>query len=333
MTENTGGTLELVQTTRSWTARGFTGLDDFVFADREVPDPGTGEITVEITAAGVNPADLKHVLRTADPALLPLPIGYEIAGTISRTGPGAVLGSGEPATVGDRIAAFRVHGGYAGALTVPARDAFALPATVDDRAAAGLLLAGCTAAELLHRSGARAGDTVLVHGASGAVGTALLQLARRAGVRVIGTAGPDRQRAVARFGGVPVRYGPGLADRVRAAAPAGVVASLDCAGTPEAVAAGLELVPDRAHILTVAAPAAAREHGFVALSGAARDSAAFRDAVRGELIGLLAAGELEVPVARVFPLTEAVEALALVASGRAHGKVVLVPAGTTSDAP
>ncbi len=314
-----------MQTTASWTAHGFTGLDSFVLAQREVPAPGPGEITVAVTAAGVNPADLKHVRRATDPTLLPLPIGYELAGRISRMGPGAVLGSGAPAAIGDSVVAFRVHGGYAGALTVPAGDAFALPDGTDELAAAGLLLAGTTAAELLRRSGATAGDTVLVHGASGAVGTTLLQLARRAGVRIVGTAGRGRQDAVARFGGVPVAYGAGLTERLRAAAPGGVVAALDCAGTDEAVAASLDLVPDRSRILTVAAPAAAREHGFVALSGAAPDSAAFRDAVRGELVALLAAGELEVPVAQVFPLSEAVTALGLVASGRAHGKVILVP--------
>lgn len=85
---------------RAWTAHGFSGLDSFVFGPREVPAPGPGEITVSVTAAGVNPADLKHVRRASDPALLPMPIGYEIAGTVSATGPGAVLGSGRPG--GDR---------------------------------------------------------------------------------------------------------------------------------------------------------------------------------------------------------------------------------------
>lgn len=323
----------------SWTAHGFAGLDDFVFAPREVPAPGPGEITVAVSAAGVNPADVKHVRRAAGawsvasgphvagtgPSLLPLPIGYEVAGAVTRVGRGAVLGSGEPARVGDRIAAFRVRGGYAEALTIPAADAFVVAEGVDHLAAAGLLLAGCTAAELLHRSGAQAGDAVLVHGASGAVGTTLLQLARRAGVTVIGTAGPDRQGAVRRFGGVPVEYGPGLADRVRAHAPHGVVSALDTAGTAEAVQVSLELVADRARIITVAAPSAAREHGFVALSGSNPDSAAYRDSVRAPLLSLLTAGELDVPIARTFPLAAARQAVELVASGKAHGKVVLVP--------
>ncbi|GAA3949250.1 NADP-dependent oxidoreductase [Gordonia caeni] len=308
-----------MSTAASWTAHGFGGLDDFVCERREVPAPGPGEITVDVRAAGVNPADLKHVQRGTDPATLPIPIGYEIAGTVTAAGPGA------PFRPGQRVVAFRVHGGYAEATTIPAADAIVLPGHVDDAAAAGLLLAGCTAAELLHRSGAQSGQTVLLHGASGAVGAALLQLARLDGVQVVGTAGPERQEAVRRFGGIPVPYGPGLSERVRTAAPDGVVAALDAAGTAEATATSLELVDDRRRIITVAAAAAAREHGFVALSGGAPGSAAYRDAVRRRLVSLLADGSLRVPIARTYPLAEAREALNLVASGRAHGKVVLLP--------
>ena len=308
-----------MSTAASWTAHGFGGLDDFVLDQREVPPPGTAEITVDVRAAGVNPADLKHVQRGSDPALLPLPIGYEIAGVVTAAGSGTAFAPGQ------RVVAFRVRGGYSETLTIAAADAFVLPGHVDDVAAAGLLLAGCTAAELLHRCGAGAGETVLLHGASGAVGSALLQLARLEGVRVVGTASPERQEAVRRFGGIPVPYGPGLSERVRAAAPGGVVAALDAAGTAEATATSLELVQDRHRIFTVAAAAAAREHDFVALAGSAPDSAAYRDSVRGRLVSLLADGSLEVPIARTFPLAEAREALDLVASGGARGKVVLLP--------
>lgn len=312
-------------TAAAWMAHGFTGLDDFVFGRRDVPPPGPGEITVAISAAGVNPADLKHVLRADDPALLPIPIGYEIVGVVTAVGPDVRLGCGTAgaAALGRRIAAFRVHGGYAEALTLPAEKAFVLPDAVDDAAAAGLLLAGCTAAELLHRSGARPGETVVLHGASGAVGTTLLQLARQAGVVVVGTAGARRQESVRRFGGIPVTYGPGLTARLRAAAPGPIVAALDCAGTDEAVAASLELVADRDRIITVAAAPAARAHGLRFLSGSRPDSAAYRDGVRGDLLGLLAAGRLQVPIARTFELPAAREALEVVAGGHAHGKVVL----------
>ncbi|GAA2368074.1 quinone oxidoreductase family protein [Gordonia cholesterolivorans] len=307
-----------------WVADGFGGLDDFRAVACEPAAPGPGQLTVRVTAAGVNPADLKHTLRASDPALLPLPIGYEIAGVVTAMGPRTRAGSGA-VSVGDRVAAFRVHGGYASAITIPAEKAFVLADAVPDDQAAGLLLAGCTAAELLSRSGAVSGETVLLHGASGAVGAVFLQLARRAGVTVVGTAGTGRSDAVSRFGGIPVTYGPELARLVRDAAPGPVVAALDAAGGPEATAASLELVADRDRILTVVDREAAREYGFDALSGADPASAAFRDGVRGELLELLAAGELTVPIARTFPLDRAVEALRLVAAGHAGGKVVLIP--------
>ena len=307
-----------------WVANGAGGLDDFAAVPCAIAEPGPGEVSVQVTAAGVNPADLKHLARITDPSGFPAPIGYELAGVVTAVGPDTRAASGR-VRVGDRIAAFRVHGAYASDMTIPADKAFVLGSTVSDDQAAGLLLAGCTAAEMLTRSGARAGDTVLFHGASGAVGTIFLQLAAVSDVAVVGTAGPDRQDAVERFGGIPVVYGPGLAERVQQAAPAPVVAALDAAGTAEATETSLSLVDDRSRIITVADKEAAAEHGFVALSGAAPASAAYRDGVRGELLRLLAAGELVVPIARRFPLDDAVAALRLVSSGGAHGKVVLVP--------
>lgn len=307
-----------------WVANGAGGLDDLAVVPSEPASPAPGELRVRVTAAGVNPADLKHLARIADPARFPAPIGYELAGVVTAVGADTRAASG-PVQVGDRVAAFRVHGAYASAMTMPAEKAFVLTADVPDDQAAGLLLAGCTAAEMLTRSGARAGDTVLLHGASGAVGAIALQLAAMSDIAVVGTAGPDRQDAVERFGGIPVVYGTGLAERVRQSAPAPIVAALDAAGTAEATQVSLDRVDDRSRIITVADRAAAAEHGFVALSGAAPASATYRDSVRGELLSLLAAGSLTVPIARTLGLTAAVEALRLVSSGEAHGKVVLIP--------
>ncbi|GAC80400.1 NADPH:quinone reductase [Gordonia malaquae] len=300
-------------TGRRWRCSGPDGLADFEFVQVEGATPGPDEVRVEVSAAGVNPADLKHTRRAT---AYPVPVGYEIAGVVTDVG-SAAAGLFAP---GDRVVAFRVHGGYATELTFPAEKAFILPDSVDDVAAAGLLLAGTTAADMLHRSGASDGDTILVHGASGAVGATLLQLAARRGVRVVGTAGAMRFDAVRRFGGVPVAYGPGLIDRLHGWT---FDAALDLAGTDEATDASLALVPDKSRIITAANKPAADRHGFVAVAGMDPESTAFRDAVRPELIGLLAAGELEVPVAQTFPLAQAREALELVASGTAGGKVVL----------
>ena len=307
-----------------WVATRYGDLDGLELREVTPPAPGPGEVTIQVLAAGMNPADYKRVLHGQDPSALPAPIGFEVAGVLSAVGPGTEIASG-PAQVGDEVLAFRVSGGYASALTVPAKDVFAKPANLAPAEAANLLLVGATAAEMLDVVRAQGGETVLLHGASGAVGVSVLQQARRHGVRVIGTAGEQNFEVVQRFGGTPVAYGPGLADRVRAAAPGGVAAALDTVGTNEAVDVSLELVPDRARIVTIAAGGRAQADGITMIGGAMPASAAFRDRVRAELVALAATGDLVVPLARTFPLAEAREALDLLRSGHPGGKLALLP--------
>lgn len=307
-----------------WVATDFGDLDVFELVATEVPDPGPGEVTITVRAAGMNPADYKHVAHGSDRSLLPAPIGYEVSGVLSAVGPGTEIASGGGA-VGDEVLAFRVSGGYATALTVPARDVFAKPASLGFPEAANLLLAAATAAEMLHVTGVGAGDTVLLHGASGAVGVSVLQQARLLGVRVVGTAGEDRFDVVRQFGGDPVRYGDGLADRVRALAPEGVSAALDAVGTDEAVDVSLALVPDRQRIVSIAAFGRTEAEGYRVIAGAMPASTAFRDAARARLVDLATAGDLVVPVARTFPLAQAREALELLRGGHPGGKLALLP--------
>ncbi|MGI3779507.1 MAG: quinone oxidoreductase family protein, partial [Janthinobacterium lividum] len=208
----------------------YGNLDGLELQEVTPPAPGPGEVTIEVAAAGLNPADYKRVLHGQDPDALPAPIGFEVAGVLSAIGEGTEIASG-PAQVGDAVLAFRIAGGYASSVTVPAKDVFAKPADLDFAEAANLLLVGTTAAEMLDVVQAQGGETILLHGASGAVGVSVLQQARRHGVRVVGTAGERSFDVVRRFGGIPVAYGPGLADRVRQAAPGGVAAALDGVGT------------------------------------------------------------------------------------------------------
>ncbi|CAM3549548.1 quinone oxidoreductase family protein [Nocardioides zeicaulis] len=306
-----------------WIATRPGDLDVLVLEERDVAPPGEGEVTIEVRAAGMNPADAKHVARGKSEDF-PRPVGYEVAGVVSAVGPATTIASG-PVSVGDEVLAFRVVGGWASELTVPARDVFAKPEALSFDEAANLLLAGSTAAEMLHVTGVSEGDTVLVHGASGAVGVSLLQQAALVGASVIGTAGPHSFDTVARFRGTPVAYGPGLEDRVRELAPDGVVAALDCVGTDEAVDVSLALVADRDRVVTIAAAERARTEGFRAIAGAMPKSAAFRDAVRPELVRLAAEGRLVVPVARTFALPDAVEATRFLMEGHPGGKLALRP--------
>jgi NADPH:quinone reductase len=308
---------------RRWIATAPGGPEVLAFKEYDVPPPRRGEVTIEVRAAGVNPADVKHVAR-GEPQDFPKPIGYEVAGVITAIGPETPIATGGGA-VGQEVIAYRVAGGWATELTVPAADVFDKPASLSFEAAANLLLVGATASEMLHVTGVSEGETVVVHAASGAVGVSVLQQAALLGARVVGTASERNFDTVRRFGGVPVAYGDGLEQRVRDAAPDGVAAALDCIGTDEAVDTSLALVPDRDRIVTIAAAHRARSDGIRAIAGAIPASQAYRDRVRADLIRVAAEGRLEVPVARTFPLADALKAVDVVRGQHPGGKIALLP--------
>ncbi|GAA1974255.1 NADP-dependent oxidoreductase [Nocardioides panacihumi] len=289
-----------------------TGPRTFTLEEYDVSPPGPGQLTISVRAAGVNPADAKHPARADS---FPVPIGYEVAGVVSAVGPSVSF------AVGDPVLAFRVSGGWASSITVPDTDVFAKPDRLTYPEAANLLLAGCTAAEMLDVAGVGAGDTIVVHGASGAVGVSVLQQAALLGAAVIGTASPSRFDVVRRYGATPVAYGDGLLARL----PTAVDAALDCVGTDEAVDVSLALVADRSRIVTIAAAARAEVDGFAALAGNRPASKAFRDEARARLVRLAAEGRLEVPIARTFPLSEALAAVEVIRAQHPGGKLALVP--------
>ena len=309
------------ETAHHWIAARPGGLEVLALVPVDVAAPSTGEVTIDVRAAGINPADYKRI--TNGDFTEPATIGFEVSGVISALGPDTRLASGDGA-VGDEVLAFRVSGGYASKLTVPAADVFAKPAALDHPAAANLLLAGTTAAEMLDVTGVAPGETVVVHGASGAVGVSVLQQARLIGARVIGTAGPSSFDRVRRFGATPVAYGDGLQSRLRELAPEGVAAALDTVGTDEAVDVSLELVADRDRIVTIAARHRAQQDGIRMIGGSMPASAAFRDHARARLIELAGEGSLVVPIAATYPLAEAREALALLQTGHPGGKLALL---------
>ncbi|WP_018295708.1 quinone oxidoreductase family protein [Corynebacterium lubricantis] len=306
-----------------WVATSFDGLDALEFEAFNLPAPADDEVTIRVESAGVNPIDLKILSIVNDPKMLPHPIGNEISGIVEAIGKDAQTGT-PGIKVGDEVIAYHTPGGYATRINVPAQDVFSKPESLPFDEAAGLLLVGTTALEMVDRVGVKAGDTVLLHGASGAIGAMVLQFAKGVGATVIGTSSAKNAENVRRFGGIPVEYGPGLADRVRAAAPEGITVALDAAGTEEATETSLEFVSDRNRILTVAAaPGVAEEHGFLRLGGP--KSMGFRNAKRAELIELAGAGEIQVPISHRLPLAEAKEGLDLVVNGGSAGKVILNP--------
>jgi NADPH:quinone reductase len=308
-----------------WVATRPGDLDVFELVETEAPTPGPGEVTIRVRAAGMNPADTKHVAAGMRAADFPRGVGYEVAGVLTAVGPDTEIASGGGA-VGDEVLAFRIRGGWATDVTVPAADVYAKPASVPFEQAANLLLAGTTASEMLHVTGVSDGETILVHGASGAVGVMILQQAVLLGARVVGTAGERHFDVVRRYGGEPVAYGDGLEERVRDVAPEGVAAALDCVGTDEATQVSLSLVPDRRRLVTIGLPAErAAEAGIRRVAGNYPDSAEYRNTVRAHLIGLAGEGRLEVPMAGTYPLRDALVAAEVLRGQHPGGKLALLP--------
>jgi NADPH:quinone reductase-like Zn-dependent oxidoreductase len=153
----------------------------------------------------------------------------------------------------------------------------------------------------------------------------VLQQARALDVHVVGTASERNFDLVRSFGGVPVPYGDGLDERLRAQSPDGYTAALDTVGTDEAIDTSLALIPNPGRIVSIAGFGRAESDGFRVIGGAMSESARFRDEVRPRLLELAASGQLVVPMGRTFPLTEAREALKLLRSGHPGGKLALLP--------
>ncbi|HEX4191435.1 MAG TPA: NADP-dependent oxidoreductase [Marmoricola sp.] len=308
-------------------ATGFGGPENLALIDVDVPAPGPGEVTVSVLACGVNPIDLKLYggERGADPAALPMRLGFEAAGVVTAVGPDADGPEG-PVAVGDEVIAFRISGAYAGEVVVPASAVVQKPAALDWPEAGGLMLTGATAVHLLTATGVTADDVVLIHGASGGVGLMAVQLAVLRGARVIATASEHRHGLLEELGAEPVVYGDGLLERIGQLAPDGVDAALDLVGTDEALETSLALVEDRQRIATIA-NYGATSAGIKLLGGGpgADPGEEVRANARTELTRLAATGALTVHLGATYPMAEVADAHRLLAEGKAHGKVVLLP--------
>lgn len=308
-------------------AAGYGGPEVLSVIDEPTPEPGPGEARIEVRAVGVNPID--HKVYTGqfgtDPARLPIRLGSEAAGVVTAVGPDTI-GPAGPIRTGDEVIAFRASGAYAAELVVPGSSLVPKPAELTWAQASGLLLTGATAWHTLVATGVRDGDTVLINGASGGVGLMAVQLAADRGASVVATASPARHDLLREFGAVPVAYGPGLLDRVRAAAPGGVDAALDLIGTDEALDTSLALVADRARIATIANFARGPREGVKLLGGGpgADPGTEIRDAARLDLARLAQDKKLRVIVSQTFPLADVAEAHRSLATGHAAGKIALI---------
>ncbi|MGN6300850.1 MAG: NADP-dependent oxidoreductase [Angustibacter sp.] len=293
--------------------------------DVDVPEPGAGQVVVDVRAAGTNPADLKSYSGEwgTDAGKLPMRLGFEASGVVRAVGPDAV-GPAGPVSVGDEVVVFRTSGAYAERLLVRASAVLPKPAELAWDAAAGLLLAGTTAVHTVVAAEVSDGDVVLVHGGSGGVGLMATQLAAARGARVIATARPSAHDLLRGLGAEPVAYGPGLVDRVHALT-ARVDAAIDTVGTDEALDSSLELGVAPQRIASIAAFERGGRLGIRLLgSGPGADAGdELRLAARRQLVEDAAAGRLRVVVAATYPLADVAEAHRALRSAHAPGKIVL----------
>ena len=285
----------------------------------EDPVPGPGQLLIRVKAAGINPGEGKireGLLHERWPATFPSGQGSDLAGVVEAVGAGV-----DAFQAGDEVIGFTDdRASQAELAVIDAAHATRRPAGVPWEVAGALFVAGATAYAAVRAVNPSGGDTVVVSGAAGGVGSLTVQLARRSGATVIGLASEHNHEWLRGHGVVPVTYGEGVADRVRAAAPDGVDALIDTVGGGY-VELGLELgvAPDR--IDTIADFSAPAKYGVKAEGNAAGASAE----TLAQLAALIDEGALEMPIAATYPLDQVREAYAELERNHTRGKIVLVP--------
>ena len=310
--------------TRIVAATGFGGPEVLALTEADIPQPVAGEVRVAVRAIGVNPVDWKlYSGAFGDSPDLLGASGMEASGVVDAVGDGVA-----DWVVGDEVIVHPIAGnGYADQLVVATGSLTAKPDSLPFEVAAAVPVAGGTGTHALEAAAVSDGDTVLVHGAAGGVGSVTVQLARLRGARVIGTARVGNHDLLRSLGVEPVEYGPGLVDRVRALAPDGVDAAIDTVGSDEAVETSIGLVPDRHRIVTIAALQRTAELGIVGVGGGpgADPGTEIRRASVAVVAAHVADGSLTIPVERTYPLTETAQAHRDSISGHTRGKLVILP--------
>lgn len=281
------------------------------------PKVGPGDVLIQVRSASVNPVDWKLMAGGLDammPVVFPVVAGWDVAGVVTQVG----IDTPEFA-VGEEVFAYArkdfVHGGtFAEYVTVPARSVARKPGSLDWHQAAGMPLAGLTAYRVLQQLQVRGGDTVLVHGAAGGVGTFGVQIARALGAQVVGTASNGNHDRLRALGAEPVEYGEGLTQRLQELAPQGFDAVADFVGGVLDVTTTV-LAPQGRHA-SIADPEVLDAGGawvWVRPDGAALS----------ELAALVESQDFDLPVAQVFPLAQVAQAFELSQTGHVGGKIAI----------
>jgi len=281
--------------------------------------PGPGQVLIQVRAAGINPGEAKireGLLHERWPATFPSGEGSDLAGVVEQLGPD-VAG----VEVGDEVIGFtHRRASHAELVLVAAGDLTPRPAGVPWEVAGSLFVAGATAWAAVRAVDPRAGDVVVVSAAAGGVGSIAVQLARLTGATVIGLAGPANHEWLQSHGVIPVAYGEGAADRIRAASDGRVDAFIDAWGSGYVdLALELGAAPDRIDTIV--------DWDRAAQVGAKTDGnmAGARAEVLAELADLIAQGRLDIPIAATYPLDAVRDAYRELEHQHTRGKIVLVP--------
>jgi len=297
----------------------YGGLDVLEVRDVERPIAAQGRVLVRVKAAGINPGEAairEGALAGRFPATFPSGEGTDFAGIVEEVGGGVTT-----FRPGDEVVGYtHDRASHAELVVVDADHLTARPANVPWEQAGALFVAGTTAYSCVRAVSLKAGDTVVVSGAAGGVGSIVVQLAKLKGAKVIGLAGEANHTWLFAHGAIPVAYGPGVADRIRAAAGGRVDAFIDTFGKGYVdLALELKVSPNR--INTIIDFEAVAKHKVKAEGS----QASANGKVLAELVGLMAKGQLEIPVAKTYPLAQVRDAFRDLMQRHTHGKIVLIP--------
>ncbi len=294
-------------------------VDVLKVLDVDRPVPGPGQVLVKVKAAGINPGEAsirKGLLHAVWPATFPSGEGSDLAGVVEEVGPDVTRFA-----VGDEVLGHvDTRSSHAELVAADVDQLVPRPSRVPWEMAGSLFVVGTTAYAAVRAVNLVKGDTVVVSGAAGGVGSVAVQLAVDIGATVIGLASEEHHRWLVEHGVIPVVYGDGVAGRIRDAGGGHVDALIDTFGGGYVeLAVELGVAPDR--IDTIIDRAAAEKYGAKTEGSAA----AATPEVLAELAGMVAEGRLEIPVAGTYPLTQVREAFGELEQRHTLGKIVLIP--------
>ncbi len=297
----------------------YGGRDVLYVAEVPMPTPSPDEVVVAVKAAGINPGETairSGALADRFPATFPSGEGSDLAGLVVAVGDGV-----DEFAIDDPVLGFSWNrSSHATHVSVPVSQLIHKPPELRWEVAGSLYVVGCTAYAAVRAADPKAGETVAVSAAAGGVGTVVVQLLALRNAKVLGIASPSNADWLRSHGVVPVPYGDGLAERLKAATPDAINAFIDLFG-PDYVQLAVDLGIPRDRIETITSFQKAQELGVKADGS----GTASTPEVLTEMAGLVASRAIEIPIAATYPLERVADAFQELERRHTRGKIVLIP--------